>query len=165
VSYTFGMDTPERDDICGPNATTKNRELVNWQYIVMVKDVSETERYERLLRYVFVDNIFVNYEHVIQGYANAATYPPDVACESIFVEAERCKAGRSQLLKANANNSTDFAASATNPTSTATTDTTAKQQLRSILSDSVYSTISTRFRLRTNSIQKIPGSCARSSSV
>ena len=32
---------------------------------------------------------FVNYALVAEGYASAATYPPDVACSETFLEAER----------------------------------------------------------------------------
>jgi len=55
----------------------------------LIKDVSETDRYERLLRYVIVDDVFVNFELVLQGFAKAALYPPDDACYINFQEAER----------------------------------------------------------------------------
>ena len=85
----IGMDTPEVGDPFGAEATARNRELVLDQTVTMVKDVSETDRYGRLLRYVFVGDTFVNYELVVQGYAMASTYPPDVACAGTFVEAQR----------------------------------------------------------------------------
>ena len=62
----------------------------------MIKDVSETDIYGRLLRYILVDNIFVNYELVAQGYANTASFPPDIACIPTFQEAEQ-KASASKL--------------------------------------------------------------------
>jgi hypothetical protein len=47
---------------------------------------SETDRYGRLLRYVYLtDGTFVNAELVRQGYAQVATYPPDVAHQELFV--------------------------------------------------------------------------------
>ena len=85
----IGMDTPEVGDPFGAEATARNRELVEDQTVTMVKDVSETDRYGRLLRYVFVGDTFVNYELVVEGYALASTYPPDVACAGTFVEAQR----------------------------------------------------------------------------
>ena len=48
---------------------------------MLVKDISETDQYDRLLRYVFVGDTFVNFELVNQGYAAAVTFPPDIACE------------------------------------------------------------------------------------
>jgi endonuclease YncB( thermonuclease family) len=86
------MDTPEnttKNEFFGAEATAKNKELVEGKSVLLVKDVSETDRYDRLLRYVFVGDIFVNYELVKQGYANPATYPPDVACVETFLQAER----------------------------------------------------------------------------
>jgi micrococcal nuclease len=85
----IGMDTPEVGDPFGTEATARNRELVWGQSVTLVKDVSETDRYGRLLRYVFVADTFVNYELVVQGYALTSTYPPDVACADTFVDAQR----------------------------------------------------------------------------
>ena len=55
----------------------------------MEKDVSETDKYGRLLRYVYVGNLFVNAHLVKFGWAQAATYPPDVKYSSYFVSLER----------------------------------------------------------------------------
>lgn len=85
----IGMDTPENGDTFFTEAAEANAQLVTGQTLTLVKDVSETDRYDRLLRYVFVgDNIFVNYELVNQGIAQIATYPPDVACEELFRDAQ-----------------------------------------------------------------------------
>lgn len=88
----IGIDTPESTrevEPFGPEASQRNAELVEGQTVTLVKDVSETDRYDRLLRYVFVGDLFVNYELVSQGYATAVTFPPDVACEDTFRAAER----------------------------------------------------------------------------
>ena len=82
------MDTPERDRPFYDEATAKNAEMVDGQTVLLVKDVSETDHYGRLLRYVFVGDTFVNFELVNQGYAAAATFPPNVACEGVFRTAE-----------------------------------------------------------------------------
>lgn len=42
-------------------------------------DVSDTDSYGRLLRYVFVNDILVNFELVCQGVAYAEENPPDLA--------------------------------------------------------------------------------------
>ena len=84
----IGMDTPERDRPFYDESTAKNAELVEGQSVLLVKDVSETDQYDRLLRYVFVGDTFVNFELVNQGYAVAVTFPPDVACERTFRLAE-----------------------------------------------------------------------------
>lgn len=92
----IGMNTPETGQPCAAEATNYNAELVMGKSVTLVKDVSETDRYGRLLRYVYVGDIFVNAELVRQGYANAATYPPDVAHADLFVQlqAEARAAGR-----------------------------------------------------------------------
>jgi micrococcal nuclease len=88
----IGMDTPENTsqvEYFGQEASAKNSELVFGKAVTLIKDVSETDQFGRLLRYVLVDNLFVNYELVAQGYANTASYPPDVACIATFQEAEQ----------------------------------------------------------------------------
>ena len=87
----IGMDTPENTsqvECFGSEATAKNTELVYGKVVTLIKDVSETDQYGRLLRYVLVDEIFVNYELVAQGYANTASYPPDISCIPTFQAAE-----------------------------------------------------------------------------
>ncbi len=86
------MNTPEdtsQVEYFGPEATAKNTELVAGKAVTLIKDVSETDQYGRLLRYVIVDDLFVNYELVSLGYANTASYPPDTACIPAFQAAEQ----------------------------------------------------------------------------
>lgn len=92
----IGIDCPETRDPdspvewMGPEATEANRRLVGGQTVYLERDVSETDRYGRLLRYVFlVDGTFVNAELVRQGYAQVSTYPPDVRYESLFLEMQQ----------------------------------------------------------------------------
>jgi endonuclease YncB( thermonuclease family) len=88
----IGMDAPETTgqvESFSSEAAARNRELVHGKNATLIKDVSETDRYGRLLRYVIVDDLFVNYELVAQGYASAASFPPDVACIPEFQAAEK----------------------------------------------------------------------------
>jgi len=91
----IGIDTPEtvhpsKPQQCfGQEASDKNKELISGKRIRMEKDVSETDRYNRLLRYIWVDDIFVNDYLVRQGYAYAYTYPPDVKYADQFVQAQK----------------------------------------------------------------------------
>jgi micrococcal nuclease len=93
----IGINTPETDELFGSQATEQNRLLVSGQEVTLYKDVSETDQYGRLLRYVFVGDLFVNYELVRRGYAQVASYPPDTACISTFqtaqAEARNSRAG------------------------------------------------------------------------
>ncbi len=80
----IGIDTPERGRPYYWEATQKTREMVLGKDVRLVKDVSETDKYGRLLRYVYVDDKFVNAELVKQGYALQFTLPPDVKYADLF---------------------------------------------------------------------------------
>jgi micrococcal nuclease len=90
VKY-IGVDAPEsvsRLEYLGKEAKNRNRELVFGRDILLYKDITDRDRFDRLLRYVFVDDGFINYELVGQGYATALDEPPDLACALLFKEAE-----------------------------------------------------------------------------
>lgn len=73
----IGMDTPEIGQRYYEEAKRANEELVLGKRIRLEKDVSETDRYKRLLRYAYADSVFVNGELVKRGLARAKAYPPD----------------------------------------------------------------------------------------
>jgi endonuclease YncB( thermonuclease family) len=91
----IGMDTPETVDpskpvqCYGKEASEANRRLVEGRTVTLVKDVSEVDKYGRLLRYLYVGDLFINAELVKQGYARVATYPPDIRYASLFVSLEQ----------------------------------------------------------------------------
>jgi micrococcal nuclease len=95
----IGMDTPEtvKPDtpvaFMGREASAANAALVAGRTVVLERDVSETDQYDRLLRYVWLRDgdtwLLVNLELVRQGYAQVATYPPDVRWTDMFLEAQR----------------------------------------------------------------------------
>lgn len=92
----IGIDTPEVSqgtECFAKESTNKNKELVEGKMIRMEKDISETDRYKRLLRYVWVGDLFVNDYLVRQGFAKAYTYPPDVKYSKQFVESEKYARG------------------------------------------------------------------------
>lgn len=97
----IGINTPEihsptRGVECfGKEAAAKNKELVEGKLVRLEKDVSETDKYGRLLRFVFLplpnstnEAIFVNDYLVKEGYAQASTFPPDVRFAQMFQESE-----------------------------------------------------------------------------
>jgi micrococcal nuclease len=61
--------------------------------VYLEQDVSETDRYGRLLRYVWLPHDdgtrMLNQELVAHGYAQSSTYPPDVKYQHLFVEAQQ----------------------------------------------------------------------------
>lgn len=75
----IGMNTPERGEACSDAATQANALFVSGKTVRLVKDVSETDQYGRLLRYVYVNGLFVNQALVEQGFAEVVSYPPDTA--------------------------------------------------------------------------------------
>lgn len=86
----IGVDTPERNERYYQAATAANRRLVSGRTVYLEKDVSETDRYGRLLRYVYrADGRMVNEILVADGLAFAATFPPDVRHTARFQAAQR----------------------------------------------------------------------------
>ncbi|MDP2936835.1 MAG: thermonuclease family protein [Dehalococcoidia bacterium] len=91
----IGINTPEITDsrpavkAWAEKAKEKNRELVEGKKVVLERDVSETDRYGRLLRYVYLDATMVNAELVRLGYAYATSYPPDVKHQDLLARLEK----------------------------------------------------------------------------
>lgn len=86
----IGIDTPEYYSDDRPEAITAtqaNREMVEGATVYLFKDQSNTDVYDRLLRYVLTDEVFVNLELVSGGYAAPKEYPPDTACHALFQQA------------------------------------------------------------------------------
>ncbi|MBI2860303.1 MAG: thermonuclease family protein [Chloroflexi bacterium] len=95
----IGIDTPEMrpaPEAYARQAWEANRRLVEGKRVRLERDVSETDRYGRLLRYVYVDDVFVNAELVRLGLAEARAYPPDTKHQDYLekVETEAREAGR-----------------------------------------------------------------------
>ena len=87
----IGIDTPELPGDCyAQEAKTRNSQLVLGKNVCLEKDVSETDRYGRLLRYVWLpDDGMVNAVLVREGYALVYTYPPDVKYAEYFVSLQQ----------------------------------------------------------------------------
>ena len=83
----IGIDSPEPDTTdpllkqLADAATAANFDLVGGREVVLERDNSETDQFDRLLRHVWlVDGgapILVNAELVRRGFAEVTTYPPD----------------------------------------------------------------------------------------
>jgi micrococcal nuclease len=91
----IGVDTPESKHPQKPvecfakEATQRNKELVEGQQVRLEKDVNNTDRYGRLLRYLYVDDIMINEQLVAEGFAQASAYPPDVKYQETFDRAQQ----------------------------------------------------------------------------
>src|SRR3989338_4054749 len=91
----IGIDTPETVDprkpvqCFGVEASKRNKELVEGKMVRLEKDITDRDKYNRLLRYVWVDDAFVNLILVTQGFAKSYSYPPDVEYQDLFVMAQK----------------------------------------------------------------------------
>lgn len=63
-------------------------DLILYEEVALFKDQSETDKYDRLLRYVVFENTFINYELVRSGFAKSVSYYPDTACNPTFKVAQ-----------------------------------------------------------------------------
>ena len=74
------IDTPETVhpskpvECYGPQASAKNKDLVEGEIILVELGDPEKDRYGRLLGYVYIDDLFVNAELVRGGYAEVNSY-------------------------------------------------------------------------------------------
>lgn len=81
----LAMDAPELDPESGEpecyaaEAAIHNRDLVEGRWIRLEADRTNRDAFGRLLRYVFVDGLFVNAELVREGFAYSYYRPPDTS--------------------------------------------------------------------------------------
>ena len=88
----IGIDAPEiypKLEAFGMEAWQANRRLVEGKEVRLEQDISETDKYGRLLRYVWVDDILAEAELVRQGLARAKAYPPDTKYQDYLEELEQ----------------------------------------------------------------------------
>ncbi|TSC53434.1 MAG: micrococcal nuclease [Parcubacteria group bacterium LiPW_39] len=91
----IGIDTPETVDprqpvqCFGIEASKKNKDLVEGKMVRLEKDITDRDKYNRLLRYVWVGDLFVNLELVKQGFAYSYSYPPDIKYQDQLVKVQQ----------------------------------------------------------------------------
>jgi micrococcal nuclease len=89
----IGIDTPETSleppEFLAVEARARNRELVSGERVTLIVDPEEgeTDIYNRLLRYVVVDDVFVNVVLVREGLARYDA--GGNACGAVIFEAEQ----------------------------------------------------------------------------
>ncbi len=95
----IGIDTPETVDprrpvgCFGKEASNETKTLLTSKEVILQKDLSDQDKYGRLLRLIFLplDDgtiLFVNDYLVREGFAKVMTYPPDIKYNEKFREAE-----------------------------------------------------------------------------
>jgi len=84
----IGVDAAESGQACFGQASAENRSLVEGQVVCLQRDVSDTDLYGRLLRYVFVGETMVNAELLRRGVVSRDIHAPDVRHAQWFAELE-----------------------------------------------------------------------------
>ena len=98
----IGVDTPETVhpsqpvQWMGKEAAAANRALVEGREVLLERDLTERDKYDRLLRYVWVEDpaspsgmTMVNLALLAGGFAQVVTYPPDVRYVDPYLAAQR----------------------------------------------------------------------------
>jgi len=99
----IGINAPEMGDNEEPFAVEAAewlRVLVEGKTVYLQKDVSETDRFDRLLRYIWLEKpdqinedtirgLMINAMIVAEGYAQPYTFPPDVLFSDLFLKLAR----------------------------------------------------------------------------
>lgn len=94
-----GIDTPETLDpkrpvgCFGKEASNESKNLLTGKNVILQKDISDTDKYGRLLRLVFLPLedgriLFVNDYLIRQGFAKNYEYKPDLKFSERFKEAQ-----------------------------------------------------------------------------
>lgn len=90
----IGADTPEvhgKVEAYGKEASEFSKAQLTDKKIYLFTDTGDTDRYGRLLRYVFIDQdtTMFNERLIAEGYANTMTIAPNVMYADMFAKRER----------------------------------------------------------------------------
>lgn len=117
----IGIDTPEPNEESGPDATRALTDLIGDDQVVLRRDVSERDRFGRILAYVYVGDTFLNERMVALGWAVARRYSPDIAMASVLEGAESSARSASLGAWSVVDTTTTMATTTTAPPTTTTT--------------------------------------------
>lgn len=84
----IGIDADEKNYPCFDAAKKELENLILNKKVVLHKDVSDVDKYDRCLNYVFSSNQNINIEMVKRGLAVARIYVPDIKYKSEIQLAE-----------------------------------------------------------------------------
>ncbi len=84
----IGINTPEDGEKCSEDAFKGLENMILHKQITLEQDMSDRDQYGRLLRYIYVKDLFINMEMVRQGLAIAYPYGEDIKYEAEFKDAE-----------------------------------------------------------------------------
>jgi endonuclease YncB( thermonuclease family) len=84
----IGINAPEGGECLASAATARISILVAGQTVRLESDISNRDQYDRLLRYVYIGDLFVNEILVREGLALAREYSPDTAFATVLGAAQ-----------------------------------------------------------------------------
>ena len=73
----------------GKEASVFTKQIVECKEVRLEFDVQRTDKYHRTLAYIHVGDMMLNAELVRQGYAQVATFPPNVKYQELFLRLQR----------------------------------------------------------------------------
>lgn len=92
----IGIDTPEiahsageEAECYGEEAKARNEVLLAAGEVILWADAEDRDTYGRLLRYVYVGDVFVNQSLIEEGYAEAIAIKPNVSWYATFRQSEK----------------------------------------------------------------------------
>ncbi len=113
VVRLIGIDAPEtlhpsKPVACfGKESSLKAREIMEGEFVELEKDVSDRDKYGRLLRYVWKKEALINEILVREGYAMVSTYPPNIKYQNRLLEAQKLAREENKGLWAECNGKED----------------------------------------------------------
>lgn len=114
----IGVNTPEitngKSEPYGKEAKAFSQSRLEGKKVYLFRDTGSTDKYGRLLRYLFVDGepVMFNETLIAEGYANPMTVPPNVMYADSFVMLERKARGGNKGLWGDAGGNSAAAAAA-----------------------------------------------------
>jgi endonuclease YncB( thermonuclease family) len=120
----IGIDAPESGELGYTDSKDYLAGLLEvGQVVYLESDLSDQDRFGRLLRYVYDGETFVNEEMVESGWALAVEYPPNTAQADVLAEAQQRAedAGRTTTTPAPTTTTTDAPTTTTAAPTTTTT--------------------------------------------
>jgi micrococcal nuclease len=91
----IGVDTPEtvkpntKVEEYGKEASDFTKEKLTDKIVTLEFDIEKEDKYSRTLAYVYLDGVMFNKVLLEEGYAQVATFPPNVKYVDEFIEIER----------------------------------------------------------------------------
>ncbi len=95
----LGIDAPEKNEFFYKESKQRLEQLVEKQEVMLEKEGEDKDRYDRLLRYISLNNTNINMQMVEEGYAICYFYDESryqETCKKLEQNAMRNKIGRWQ---------------------------------------------------------------------